>query len=103
MRTESGRNIIVIGTSAGGLAALGQLIGQLRADLRATIFIVQHMAAESNGDALLHQLRKHEAFESKLAKHGETFKQGTIYIAPPDNHMLLKERTILVTKGAREN
>jgi two-component system chemotaxis response regulator CheB len=101
--TEPGRNIIVIGASAGGLTALDTLMAQLRSDLRASIFIVQHMAADSNGDALLHRLRKHEAFECKLADHGETFEQATIYIAPPDHHMLVKERVILVTKGAREN
>jgi two-component system chemotaxis response regulator CheB len=67
------------------LAALDQLIGQVRSDLCATLFIVQHMAAESNGDALLHQLRKHDAFDCKLAEKGETFKQGTIYIAPPES------------------
>jgi two-component system, chemotaxis family, protein-glutamate methylesterase/glutaminase len=100
---EPGRDVIVIGTSAGGLAALDLLIGQLHSDLRASIFIVQHMAADSNGDALLHQLRKHDAFECKLAEDGESFEQGTIYIAPPDHHMLVKERTLLVTKGAREN
>ena len=102
-KTEPGRDVIVIGTSAGGLAALDALIGQLRADLRASIFIVQHMAADSNGDALLQRLRKHDAFKYKLAEDGETFKRGTIYIAPPDHHMLVKERKLLVTKGAREN
>ena len=39
-----GRNIIVLGTSAGGLEALDQLVGQLPTDLPASIFIVQHMA-----------------------------------------------------------
>jgi two-component system chemotaxis response regulator CheB len=100
---NGGRNIIVIGTSAGGLSALDKLIVQLRSSLRATIFIVQHMAADSNGDALLHQLGKYKTFSCKLGENGERFKQGTIYIAPPDHHMLVKERTILVTKGAREN
>ena len=102
-KIEPGRNIIVIGTSAGGLAALDELVGHLRPNLPASIFIVQHMAAESNGDALLHQLRKHRALRCKLAEDRESFEQGSIYIAPPDHHMLVKERTILVTKGAREN
>lgn len=102
MRT-SGRNIIAIGASAGGLAAIDKLIAQLRGDIPASIFIVQHMAADANGEALLHHLRKHETLACKLAVDGETFKPGTIYIAPPDQHMLIKERTILITKGAREN
>ena len=97
-----GRNIIVIGASAGGLEAIDKLVAQLRADMPASLFVVQHMAADANGEALLHQLRKHD-LACKLAEHGEVFKPGTIYIAPPDQHMLVKERTILVTKGAREN
>ena len=98
-----GRNIIVIGTSAGGMEALDDLIGQLPTDLPVSIFIVQHMAPESTGEALLHKLRKHKSFGCELAKDGQTFKPGRIYIAPPDNHLLVKKRTVLVTKGAREN
>lgn len=97
-----GRTIIVIGASAGGLAAIDALIGQLRPDLPATIFVVQHMAADATGDALLHQLQDH-ALPCKVAEDGERFARGTIYLAPPDHHMLVKARTILVTKGAREN
>lgn len=52
-----GHNIIVVGTSAGGMEALDDLIGQLPTDLPASTFIVQHMAPESTGEALLHKLR----------------------------------------------
>jgi two-component system, chemotaxis family, protein-glutamate methylesterase/glutaminase len=38
-----GRDIIVIGTSAGGLEALDALIGELPSDLSAAIFVVQHL------------------------------------------------------------
>src|SRR5687767_14213167 len=100
---SKGRNIVVIGTSAGGLEALDALIGQLPADLPASIFIVQHMAPQSTGEALLHRLSRHKVFDCKLAKDGESFKRGRIYIAPPDNHLLVKKKELLVTKGAREN
>jgi two-component system chemotaxis response regulator CheB len=98
-----GRNIIVVGTSAGGLEALDALIGQLPIDLRASVFIVQHMAPQNSGEALLRRLSRHKAFEPRLARNGDPFKPGRIYIAPPDNHLLLKKDTVLVTKGAREN
>jgi len=99
----TGHDIIVIGTSGGGLEALDTLIGQLPGDLPAAIFIAQHMAAENSGEALLHRLRRHRAFDCRLAKDGESFKQGRVYIAPPNNHMLVKNTKLLVTKGAREN
>jgi two-component system chemotaxis response regulator CheB len=98
-----GRNIIAIGCSAGGLEALDALIGQLPTDLSAAIFIVQHMAPESSGVALLQRLSRHKAFDPKLAENGERFRAGRIYIAPPDYHLLLKKTTLLVSKGAREN
>jgi two-component system chemotaxis response regulator CheB len=98
-----GRDIVVIGTSAGGLEALDRLIGQLPAGFPASIFIVQHLAPENTGEPLLRRLRRHTAFDCRVAKNGERFKRGGIYIAPPDNHLLLKKRVVLVTKGAREN
>jgi two-component system chemotaxis response regulator CheB len=100
---RAGTRIIAIGTSAGGLEAIDALVAQLPTDLPASVFIVQHMAPESTGDALLHRLRKYRAFESKLAEDGELFKAGRIYVARPDYHMLVKNKKILVTKGAREN
>jgi len=100
---RQGRNIIVVGTSAGGLEALDQLVGQLPTDLSASLFFVQHMAAHNSGEPLLRRLRRHQAFRPKLAADKERFKRGRIYIAPPDSHLLLKKDRVLVTKGAREN
>jgi two-component system, chemotaxis family, protein-glutamate methylesterase/glutaminase len=100
---NKGRNIIVIGTSSGGLDALDNLIGQLPSDLSASIFIVQHMAPENTADSLIHKLSRHRSFHCRLARNGESFKPQRIYIAPPDNHLLVKKNKLLVTKGAREN
>lgn len=98
-----GRRVVVVGTSAGGLETLDQLVAQLPTDFPAAIFIVQHMAPESSGAALVRRLSRHKAFDPKLAEHGDRFTPGHIYIAPPDHHMLLKTDRVLVTKGAREN
>jgi two-component system chemotaxis response regulator CheB len=100
---SKGHDVVVIGTSAGGLEALDTLIGQFPAGLPASIFIVQHMTPENTGGALLHRLSRHRAFGCKLATNGEAFKPGQIYIAPSDNHLLVKKNRVLVTKGAREN
>jgi two-component system chemotaxis response regulator CheB len=86
-----GRNIVVVGTSAGGLEALDQLVSQLPTDLPASIFIVQHMAPQNNGAALLHRLDRNKAFHCKLAEDGESFQPGRIYIAPADHHLLVKK------------
>ena len=85
------------------MEALDRLIGQLPAGLPASIFIVQHMAPDNSGEPLLRRLSRHQAFHPTIARNGERFQPGHIYIAPPDNHLLLKKDTVLVTKGAREN
>ncbi len=101
--SAKGRGLIVIGASAGGLEALDALIGQLPPDIGASIFIVQHMAPENAGAALLHRLGKYKSFRCALATNGEKFAPGRIYVAPSDYHLLLKKDHVLVTKGAREN
>jgi two-component system chemotaxis response regulator CheB len=98
-----GRDIIVIGTSAGGRDAVDAVISQLPTDIPASIFIVQHLSPESEGSAIVDRLRRYKAFESALATDGQIFQRGRIYVAPPDRHLLLKKKTMLVTKGAREN
>jgi two-component system, chemotaxis family, protein-glutamate methylesterase/glutaminase len=97
-RAHKGRDIIVIGTSAGGLEALGEVIGRLPAGLPASIFIVQHIPPESTGQAILSRLSHCNAFDPKLAEDGESFKPGRIYVAPPDSHLLLRETKLRVTK-----
>jgi two-component system chemotaxis response regulator CheB len=100
---SKGHNIIVIGTSAGGLEALDALVGHLPTDLASAIFIVQHMAPQNTGIALLSRLEKYRAFHCSLATNEERFEEGRIYIAPADHHLLVKKDHVLVTKGAREN
>jgi len=101
--TGLNHNIIVIGTSAGGMEALCRLVEPLPADLPAAIFVVQHLSA----DADIHYLRKRLANHTKLscviAEHNSHITQGAVYMAPPDHHLLIDEKHILVAKGPREN
>jgi two-component system, chemotaxis family, protein-glutamate methylesterase/glutaminase len=100
--SSAGRHIVVIGTSAGGLEALDEVIGQRQPGFPAAIFIVQHLAPEATGEALLHRLARHKAFKCMLASDGDSFEDGNIYIARADYQLLIKKETLLVTKGARE-
>jgi two-component system, chemotaxis family, protein-glutamate methylesterase/glutaminase len=99
-----GRDIVVVGTSAGGLEALETLVRHLPADFNASLFIVQHIPPQGSAEALLSRLQKKTALRCKLADDQERFLPRTIYVARPDFHLLLKKaHTLLVTKGAREN
>ncbi|MBF9221135.1 chemotaxis protein CheB [Hymenobacter ruricola] len=99
-------HLIVVGTSAGGMPALVQLVAQLPATLTAAVLVVQHFAPDSDGQHLVDRLARHTAMPCRLPVHGESIEAGTLYLAPPDRHLLAKDGGtphLLVTKGPREN
>jgi two-component system, chemotaxis family, protein-glutamate methylesterase/glutaminase len=98
-----GSTLVVVGSSAGGMAALTKLVAQLPVDFPAPVFIVNHMAADATGAALLQALNSSGSLECSHPVDGQAFEGGRVYLAPPDHHMLIAKNVIRVTKGAREN
>jgi two-component system, chemotaxis family, protein-glutamate methylesterase/glutaminase len=97
-----GHDIIVIGTSAGGLKALGAILGALPADVNAVLFIVQHLAADK--PSILPQiLADVGALPASHPSDGETIQTGHVYIAPPDYHLLVNQGSMRVVRGSQEN
>ena len=99
----NGSSIVVVGASAGGMEALSRLVEPLPADFSAAVLVVQHMAADSTGDALVKTLGIKGKLECRHAQDGEKIRNGRIYVSQPDHHMLVDGERILITKGAREN
>src|SRR5665647_1634236 len=95
--------IVVVGTSAGGMEALKDLVAQLPSTFDAPVFIVQHMAADADAKVLAALLDRSGTMSCTVARNGERFTAGRIYVAPADDHLLIKKATIDITKGAREN
>lgn len=95
--------LIVVGASAGGMDALKKLVAQFSEDFPSPVFVVNHMSAESSGEALVTALNESSGLTCVHAQDEQKFKAGTIYVAPADQHMLIVKGKILVTKGAREN
>lgn len=96
-------NIIAIGASAGGINAVSKLVSTFGQDLEAAVFIVIHLSRSSNIEVILNSIQKHTSLKCVEAKDQERIENGTIYLAPPDHHMLLEKGTIIVSKGAYEN
>lgn len=95
--------VIVIGTSAGGMSALTRLLKQFPPGFPAAVFVVQHMSADSTGKILEQTLSAASGIPCALAQNGSKVEPGRIYIGVPDNHLLIDNETVLVTKGAQEN
>jgi two-component system chemotaxis response regulator CheB len=99
----SKRDIIVVGASAGGVAALVDFVKSLPSNLDASIFVVLHTAPYSPSQ-LPQVLSKAGELNATHAKDGEEIEKGQIYIAPPDHHLILeKGNRIAVRKGPKEN
>jgi two-component system chemotaxis response regulator CheB len=99
----TGKDIFVIGASAGGIEALRTVVAGLPRDLPATIFVVQHSAPDAPS-VLPQILDKAGELPARHPRDGERFERGHVYVAPPDHHLLLAPGDLLrVTRGPKEN
>lgn len=96
------RDIIVIGASAGGVQALSQLASGLPPDLPAAVFVVVHTAS-GYPSMLPELLTRRGPLRATHALHGEQVVRGRIYVAPPDNQLLLRPGYLHVVRGPKEN
>jgi two-component system chemotaxis response regulator CheB len=78
--------IVVIGVSTGGPAALEQLLPQFPVEFPVPVMIVQHMPKLFTG-VLAERLDRCCPMHVKEAYHGAPLKPGTIWLAPGDEHM----------------
>jgi two-component system, chemotaxis family, protein-glutamate methylesterase/glutaminase len=96
-------NIVLVGVSAGGFAAIPKLLSMLNADFPLPVVIVQH-EAQNAGDYFSHYLGQHCRLPVKQADEKEAILPGTVYIAPPGYHLLVEEeRTFSLSIDAPVN
>lgn len=97
-----GRDVIVVGFSAGGIEAVVRLAASLPEDLAAAVLIVHHFPA-SSVSVLPGILRRAGPLSAEHASQGEAIQCGRIYVAPPDHHLLVDTGKLKLTRGPREN
>jgi two-component system chemotaxis response regulator CheB len=99
----SSGKIVVIGASAGGIEAVTAVVQSLPEDFPAPIALVVHIPPDSPS-MLARIVERRTALKAKQAQDGETLLDGTIYVAPPDRHLLIeRDRTVRTVRGPREN
>ena len=94
-------DIVVVGFSAGGIEPLLRLVGALPADFPGAVCIVHHFPPQSIS-ALPNILQRASALRVAQAVDGEPIVPGRIYVARPDQHLLLTGGRIRLTNGPRE-
>jgi two-component system, chemotaxis family, protein-glutamate methylesterase/glutaminase len=83
-------NIVVIGTSMGGMQALHVLLDGLPEDYPLPVAIVQHRSAES-GDGLRMTLQRFSHLRVREPQDKEPIVGGKVYVAPADYHLLVDD------------
>jgi two-component system chemotaxis response regulator CheB len=88
-----GYEVVVIGTSLGGLEAVATLLGALPGGFRLPVVIAQHRAVAAPGDGDLASMwRRHTALTVGDAEDKAPLVPGHVYIAPADYHLLIEAR-----------
>jgi two-component system chemotaxis response regulator CheB len=98
---SAGRDIVVIGASAGGIQVLLRILQSLPETFDAAVLVAVHIGSRRS---LLPQiLNRAGPLAVDFGKHGEPIQSGRVYVAPPDQHMLVADGHIELSGGAREN
>ncbi len=82
-------SVVAIGTSWGGLAALTKVLGDLPADFRIPLVVVQHRSKDS--ERLLVQLLQ-DVTEMQVCEieDKDPLTAGTVHVAPANYHVLIE-------------
>jgi two-component system chemotaxis response regulator CheB len=93
----SGRyELVVMGTSTGGLHALTRLLSGMPANYRLPIVIVQHRSKDSD-ERLSNLLQVASALPLCEAEDKEPLRGPGVYIGPPDYHLLVEPESLALS------
>ncbi len=81
-------DVVALAASAGGLNALTQVLGGLSKDFTAAVVVVQHLDPRHRS-LMADILSRRTGLVVKQAQDNEVLCAGTVYIAPPDRHLLV--------------
>ncbi|GAA4548176.1 hypothetical protein GCM10023192_67040 [Amycolatopsis samaneae] len=82
-------DIVALASSAGGITALGQVLGGLTDSLPVPVVVVQHLDRRHQ-TIIAEVLARRAKLPVQLARDGDEAEPGMVYIAPPDKHLLVE-------------
>jgi two-component system chemotaxis response regulator CheB len=77
-----------VASSAGGITALQRLLGGLPPGFPVPVLVVQHLDPRHR-TVIADVLGRRVPLRVKLAEAGELARPGTVYVAPPNRHLLV--------------
>jgi two-component system chemotaxis response regulator CheB len=91
--------VVAIGASTGGPAALARILRDLPEDFPVPILVVQHIA-EGFHAGLTEWLGNLSRMSVKLAAQGQKLEAGSVYIAPSNRHLCVDPLGMIYLSGA---
>jgi two-component system, chemotaxis family, protein-glutamate methylesterase/glutaminase len=92
--------VIVIGTSWGGLDALSRLLDAIPADVHQPIVVAQHRSSEAEAGMLAHLLQHHTRRLVSDPDDKTPLEADHVYLGPPDYHLLLENGHLALSTDA---
>ena len=90
---------MAIAASAGGITALGRVLGGLPAGFPVPVVVVQHLDPRHK-TIIAEVLGRRAKVSVVLAQDGVRAEPGTIYVAPPNHHLLVEAEGVLVLSSS---
>jgi chemotaxis response regulator CheB len=99
-----GRDIVVLGGSAGAIPAVNTILRALPADLAATFFVTLHRGLSVlPSDHLTAVLSAKSSFTAMSAKDEQPIEHGHVYVAPADEHLVLETGIMRLEHSPKEH
>ena len=93
--------LVVVGCSWGGLAALGRLLDHLPDGVDLPVVVAQHRGPDSLRGALEATLRRRLERPVVEVEDKDPIAPGRVYIAPPDYHLLVEPGSFALSVDER--
>lgn len=81
-------DVVAIAASAGGLKAIIRVLSELPEGFPAAILVVQHLDPK-HPSLMAGILARRTPLLVKQAEEGDVIRPGSVYVAPPDRHLLV--------------
>src|SRR5438876_3823534 len=92
-------DVVALASSAGGLTALSEVLACLPSDFPAALVVVQHLDPRHRS-LMAEILSRRTTLHVKEAEEGNHLSSGTVFIAPPNRHLLVtSDGTVSLTQS----
>lgn len=92
-------DVVAMAASAGGLTALSSVLSTLPAEVPAAIVVVQHMDPRHRS-LMASILSRRTPLKVQQAEEGDRLGAGTVYVAPPNRHLLVNpDKTLSLSQS----